>query len=413
MPQHCAVAAPRRLPAWKFVAWCCVCFFVAVGPVSACLWDYDTLQSERLRFPTTLELMSGKFLRHSPEYYHWRLKDRQRRLTLPENKNDPELLDDLAVAHHKLGDNKEAIRLTLESNARQPNRYETLANLGTFYMLDGQFEIGRDYIVKALEINPDAHFGRERYQKLLADYVIQRKVNGKIKLPLCVDHDPKKDKRRAEYNFADFVLNAKQLGGFGSEENRESWRTRQREELQTAITGVLGMMKFADYQSPVLLEVLGDLLHGGQESRQGIDFDARNLAGRAYLLAAKYSKDEDAKTKYLERLSGNMGFQHRPDEKNDWAPVLTAELETECAEADQWYAAVRQNEMEWINSGADVDAEFTEHYYQDPEVLLGKPYGPAKTKQIESQRLKLIGIGTIVAMCLTSIGWYFTHRKTS
>jgi len=37
----------------------------------ACLWDYDTLKQERARFPSTLELITGKFLRHSPEFYEW------------------------------------------------------------------------------------------------------------------------------------------------------------------------------------------------------------------------------------------------------------------------------------------------------------------------------------------------------
>jgi hypothetical protein len=32
----------------------------------ACMWDYDTIKMERTRFPSTLELITGKFLRHSP-----------------------------------------------------------------------------------------------------------------------------------------------------------------------------------------------------------------------------------------------------------------------------------------------------------------------------------------------------------
>ncbi|MGH6644977.1 MAG: hypothetical protein ACRED3_20010, partial [Bradyrhizobium sp.] len=46
----------------------------------ACLWDSDTLKQERSRFPTTLELITGKFLRHSPEFYKWRIEDRQARI---------------------------------------------------------------------------------------------------------------------------------------------------------------------------------------------------------------------------------------------------------------------------------------------------------------------------------------------
>lgn len=34
----------------------------------ACLWDSDTLQMERLRFPGVLEIITGKFVHHSPAY---------------------------------------------------------------------------------------------------------------------------------------------------------------------------------------------------------------------------------------------------------------------------------------------------------------------------------------------------------
>jgi hypothetical protein len=40
----------------------------------ACLWDVDTLRMERSRFPSVLELITGKFLRHSPEFYRWRIR---------------------------------------------------------------------------------------------------------------------------------------------------------------------------------------------------------------------------------------------------------------------------------------------------------------------------------------------------
>lgn len=54
----------------------------------------------------------------------------------------------------------------------KPGRYETAANLGTFYLHAGIFKKVLAYIEKALKINPDAHFGREKYQKLLVEYII-------------------------------------------------------------------------------------------------------------------------------------------------------------------------------------------------------------------------------------------------
>ena len=77
----------------------------------ACLWDYDTLQQERARFPAALELITGKFLRHSPEFYEWRIRDRLKKL-----ETDPTNLawhDDLAVAYEKTGRHAKAIETIL------------------------------------------------------------------------------------------------------------------------------------------------------------------------------------------------------------------------------------------------------------------------------------------------------------
>ena len=73
----------------------------------ACMWDYDTIRMERTRFPGTLELITGKFLRHSPEFYEWRIANRLKRLeTDPTN---VAWLDDLAVAYDKTGQHDQAI----------------------------------------------------------------------------------------------------------------------------------------------------------------------------------------------------------------------------------------------------------------------------------------------------------------
>ena len=133
----------------------------------ACMWDYDTIKMERTRFPGTLELITGKFLRHSPEFYQWRIKNRLKRL-----ESDPAnsaLLDDLAVAYDKTDQHDKAIATALKTEKLHPGRYETAANLGTFYFHSGKLTEGIPYIDAALKINPDAHFGREKYQKLLVD----------------------------------------------------------------------------------------------------------------------------------------------------------------------------------------------------------------------------------------------------
>src|SRR5690606_14125083 len=156
--------------------------------------DYDTLQMERSRFPGALELIVGKFLRHSQPFYEWRVKDRRSDIAAhdsgAETLSDEELAhtyDDLAAALDKLKRHDEAIEVIREKAERLPNvgQYETHANLGTFLIHSGRLEEGVAELKKALEINPDAHFGREKYQVLLVEYVMERRGDdGKPTVPL-------------------------------------------------------------------------------------------------------------------------------------------------------------------------------------------------------------------------------------
>lgn len=74
---------------------------------SACDWDTETLLEERSRFPTALEIILGKFPRHTKDYYQWRLNDRLEKLK--SSPNDDRLLDDVAVSYEKLEQYDEAI----------------------------------------------------------------------------------------------------------------------------------------------------------------------------------------------------------------------------------------------------------------------------------------------------------------
>jgi len=188
---------------------------------------------EQAQFPEVSELIAGYFPRHSPAYYEWR---RDQVLAIPENKRTPADYNDLGASYDKLGEHEQAIQTMLDKIERFPSEglYETHANLGTFYIHNGELEQGVQYIGSAIEINPDAHFGREVYQKLLVEYVIQQRATGH-QLPL--------ERYHHQTAFSDFVLEKAEY------EDRNA-------ELKRAIEDVLGMMRFGNYDSPVLLENL-------------------------------------------------------------------------------------------------------------------------------------------------------------
>jgi tetratricopeptide (TPR) repeat protein len=167
---------------------------LAAAPCFACLWDYDTLAQESAGMPDIKAVIAGGFPRNPPLYYQMRL-ERVTRL-IAENPDDLDAYDAAGVACDRLGRHDEAIewmakkRAAMErmgydaSRHAQPNHsYRYLANLGTFHahrwfskganredMTD--MERGRELIAEAIKENPDAHFGREKYQLMAMEWII-------------------------------------------------------------------------------------------------------------------------------------------------------------------------------------------------------------------------------------------------
>lgn len=169
----------------------------ASGTALACIWDRDTLEMETKSFPNVTNVITGRFPRNPPLYYVRRLE-----LATARVESEPDDLasyDDAGVACDRLGRGDEAIewmrakRERLEQMAARPegmfadllrdHTYRHLANLGTFYAhrwIRGgadradvsDLERARDNIKAAIAVNPDAHFGRERYQLRAIEWLL-------------------------------------------------------------------------------------------------------------------------------------------------------------------------------------------------------------------------------------------------
>ncbi|WP_145364037.1 hypothetical protein [Stratiformator vulcanicus] len=319
---------------------------VVASNANACLWDLDTLEMERSRFPGALELIVGKFLRHSDVFYEWRIEDRQEKIAAVDagelELSDAEvagLYDDWAVALSKLGRDEDAIEVIDRKAERFPEtgRYETHANRGTFLIHSGQLEEGIAEIDQALEINPEAHFGREKYQKLLAAYVLFRR-----EIERRDDVSPADFK--AVYSFAYFL------------EEHES------ADLKDAVDGLLGMMKFGDYKSPVLLEALGDIIWHFPHLRA--EEDAKLLAARAFLRAAELTSDPDKAEALRKDAESALELQVIGDGSNRPFTVseIEAQLAREVTEAEQWFGRIKKDEALWVEAADDPDQRFWDKY---------------------------------------------------
>jgi tetratricopeptide (TPR) repeat protein len=171
-----------------------ICIFVLIAlstlfpsACRACLWDDDTLRTEARGLPGLAEILTGRTERNPPLYYQMRLERVTAQLAA-----DPDNLaayDNAAVACDRLGRSDEAIewmarkRAALNRNPDSEHEYRYLANLGTFHahrwiragadpedMAD--LETAKDLIADAIELNPDAHFGREKYQLLAIEWLL-------------------------------------------------------------------------------------------------------------------------------------------------------------------------------------------------------------------------------------------------
>jgi len=312
----------------------------------ACLWDGDTLASERARFPGIGILISGSFARHSREFHEWRIAQRQKDIAAAPAVASPTLAahyDDLAVSQHKLGDHQAAIATLLKKDKLMPGQYETYSNLGTFYIYTGELQKALKTIDQALAINPNAHFGREKYQKWLVLWILEKQEH-------AASQDSYSPFAAEDLHHFSRIVAQQEAGGAPLDTEQEV--TLSHAQRSAAIRGVAGMMWFADYDNPHLQEALGDLLLSGD-----IGDNAANLASLCYMHATLKAIDPAEKARLTEKCEmsghGMRGFDIQGVKKN-----LLAAL-TKGAEYNE---TVRQDELKWIAEGLNADVEFQKKY---------------------------------------------------
>src|SRR4051794_41888010 len=120
--------------------WLFAIVLLLTRPAFACLWDFDTLRDERRGLPGVAELLAGRYERHSRFFYEQRVEQMKKRLA--SHPDDLPALDNLAVAYEKLDDRDHAIATMLKKDQLKPGEYTTYANLGTFYIHQGDYERG-------------------------------------------------------------------------------------------------------------------------------------------------------------------------------------------------------------------------------------------------------------------------------
>jgi len=230
--------------------------FAVAAMCPACLNDRDTLADEANKNRQVLATLVGAFERNPPLYYQMRIDRIKKDLA-----KDPKLIDeydDIAVAYDRIGNDDEAIKwieakkkelepLNMSDEKSKDEWYRYYANCGTFcvhrWARNGsdpkdivQVEHGRDLIDHALKINPNAHFGREKYQRVVMSWLIDTRSN--------TAEDWRKNESLAEYI--------------------ESWVSSQGKDIESqreeAIVGLAGLIRLGGaWESPDVYWAIGSL----------------------------------------------------------------------------------------------------------------------------------------------------------
>lgn len=144
----------------------------ATFTLHACIWDRDTLADE---IKTSPKLADAILNPKSAEPDKNKLRARIQELEADRKENDPSWWNDLAGAYLRLGLADKAVALLEPVRERFEKDYGYHANLGTAYHLLGRYVEAEKEIARDLELNPEAHFGLEKYHLALLRYLTKDK----------------------------------------------------------------------------------------------------------------------------------------------------------------------------------------------------------------------------------------------
>lgn len=379
--------------------------------VTACLWDRDTPAEEAKGMPEVVAVLTGRFERNPPLYYEMRLA--RVALHLQSHPDDLAAYDDAGVACDRLGLGDEAIswmdkkRVELDKlDASRPevreHRYRYHANLGTFLVhrwasqgadrarID-EVEAACEEIARALEINPDAHFGREKYQLQAMKWIVS---------------PPPADRSQYLPNLLDWSFH--DMYGESTEP----------EEADEAVRGLAGLVVLGNaWMSVDVFHALNVALQRNSLGfERGRDGGRNSLAYFAWLRCIELV--DSGQNSYLpdapkgEKLKALL---YRPDfTKADL--LLDPAFRDLRAEADAWHAERVAFMSQRLDAGRhpDTDASFWEGYADRPAPKMPTISVPDAYDAWLARRVKLFTLVVIgVPLLLTGllVGWWIVRAK--
>ncbi len=381
---------------------------MAATPSLACINDRDTLAQEVAAqkadssgLPNVVRVVTGHFERNPPQYYQMRLERVTEELKATPEKLD--LYDDAGAACDRLGRSKDALEWMekkqlqlgiskLDPKLKREHEYRYFANAGTFHahlwLRSGanrkdfrELKTGHDMIKRAIEIKPNAHFGREKYQLLLMEWIL---------------NPPKPNSD--EIYFSDF-LNLSEL----NQENDEDLLTNSK--YPDAITGLSGLIVLGDAWASF------DVYHALMEA-----VGAQGDASLSVFTAQRCRELLDNGRGSLSPVKGGIGSWNLD------IPVT----ETPEKAIRQKYFELRANAMTYqdyrvsymmrkfdIGWHPDTHPTFWDGWKEPPLPSLEMPAPDQEEREANSRKIKQIGQSLALGLIALVVGIFIGRRRSA
>jgi hypothetical protein len=380
-----------------------------------------------LRFAMVHDVIHERFARHGLAYYRQRNRLVAQQLAAFKDRAPPDgeaadkyfaLFDDLGAGHDYLGQHGEAINVLRDKLRKQQARgyrgrqlYTTYANLGTF-LIHGNFRPamggsrsardqlreGLAFIHQSIEVNPQAHFGREAWQAVAAEFLLAAMdnplvllkydlVGNRLDLPIqsmsrdCMAKDlwiPKEtgkgslayfasmpDKDRSEEELQRYREAITRVGAKAGW--KEAARTSHQEPVpfDEPILGIIGMWRLGGGANPHFCLALGEImLRVGQRHIAWCAFE------RAVRLADRFWPDRKIREQFIAHC------RRRQQAIEDMLPdraELRPRFEAELKHGQEYQRAYQEYEADRIARGVSLDDP---HFYDDFHARHGQIASP-------------------------------------
>jgi len=381
-----------------------------------------------LRFAMVHDVLHERFPFHGRAYYTERNRRVRRALDADKTKTAPSqqpseaswdrrfaLLDDLGVGLERLGRHEEAVRLLRDKLRQQQARgqtgrrlYTTYANLGTF-LIHGNFQAARTdpaarerlreglgFIRQSIEVNPQAHFGREVWQAVAVEFFLTAMEHPALLQKYDFVGDGLAE--RVDPGETDSMHDAEGWGRFGANrdavaylagDNRrfdadrfrshitligaeggwqDSVKSAHREPVpfDEPTLGIIGMWRLGGGANPHFALALGEIM-----MRVGQRYIAWSAYERAVQMQDRFWPDPDVRRKFVAHCRARQAaieYELPAHELADLRPRFEAESD----HGRRYQQAYQQYEAKRIREGMSIDDP---HFYD----TFDKEHGPIAT----------------------------------